>query len=192
MYIVYIVICTCSSRCVRCVQIVHSLYDTTVCCCTYCTKSLRHNCRYALRPKKGTRTVPFLTQPCGACYFCDWAKSGYMYILYIVPGDTTVAVLRPEKGTRTVPLFYLALRGFLLFDLVKNKSGSPFYLWTQGPPVNTCKIFTHDHLWLVIVILKSQSRRLLHSCIVLCVLAYVLCFLGALARGLFLKKTHSG
>ena len=53
-----------------------------------------------------------------------------------------------------------------------NKSVRPCFR-TQGPHcLIIVYIFTHDHLWLVIVILKSQSRRLQHSCIVLLVLAY--------------------
>ena len=60
-----------------------------------------------------------------------------MYILYIVPGDPTVApLLRPKKGTRTVPFSYPALRGFLPRDRDKNKSASTFLSLDPG---STCK-----------------------------------------------------
>ena len=120
---------------------------------------------------------------------CFLAVSFVMYIcVHSTWTDTTVAApfFVQEMGTQKVP-FYAALRGLLHLDVWTRTraGGKPFR--TQGPPCkNFLYIFTHDHLWLVIVILKSQSRRLQHSCIVLFVLAYVLCFLGALARGLFL------
>ena len=112
--------------------------------------------------------------------------------MYIVPADTTVAALPSSThnwGPERSP-FIQPCGASYFFDSGQEQE----HLTTFLDPGSTCKlyIFTHDHLWLVIVILKTQSRRLLHSCIVLCVLAYVLCFLGALARGLFLKKTHSG
>ncbi len=69
---------------------------------------------HPLRPKKGTRTVPFLSSPAGLVTPSTGSRAAVCTFLYIVPGDTTVApLLRPEKGTRTVPFLYPALRGFL-------------------------------------------------------------------------------
>ena len=60
-----------------------------------------------------------------------------MYILYIVPGDTTVApLLRPKKGTRTVPFFIQPCGAFYLDDWDKNKSASTFLSLDPG---STCK-----------------------------------------------------
>ena len=36
-----------------------------------------------LRPIKGTRTVPFFIQPCGACYIDDWVKNKSASTFYL-------------------------------------------------------------------------------------------------------------
>ena len=118
-----------------------------------------------------------------------------MYILYIVPAALRVlpsatsqgtqkvpfssavlcgAPLFDLKGTRTVPFFIAALRGILLHDLVwRNKSASLFIFGTQGPLC--CKYFSKNHLWLVIVILKSLN--LVVSCIPVLYYVYCICFM---------------
>ncbi len=158
--------------------------------CTYVHITCTCTCIASLRPKKGTRTVPFLRIPAGIVISSTGRRSP-MYKVYIVPGDTTGrSPLRPAKGTRTVPFFNQPRGASYLVDLAKKQDRITGYFWTQGPLY--CKYFSRPPVASYSNPKKSQSRRLLHSCIVLCVLAYVLCFLGALARGLFLKKTHSG
>ena len=58
-----------------------------------------------LDPKKGTRTVPFSSHPCGDFYFYDWVKVCELYILYKVPGDTPLAPFFARKGDPNGPLF---------------------------------------------------------------------------------------
>ena len=138
VYIVYIVICTCpccvcvyklyivfTTQLSAVVHIVQSLHDTTVAC--------------ALDPKRGPERSLFTPALRGLLHLRLGQERLYVHIVHSTWRHNCRSFLRPEKGTRTVPLFYPTLRGFLYFDLVKNKSGSPFYLWTQGPPVNTCK-----------------------------------------------------
>ena len=82
----------------------------------------------------------------------------YVHIVHSTWTDTICrcSPLRQEMGTQKVP-FYAALRGILpLDDWRRTRAGGiPF-----GPRVHLVKnlyIFTHDHLWLVIVILKSLN-----------------------------------
>ena len=145
----------------------------------------------SLRPGKGTRTVPFLSATLRGFLTIDLGgKAPICTQLYIVPAALSVLLLRPvrgperspfysavlpvlpsstSKGTRTVPFFIAALRGILLVDLVLEQErlttlfldpGSTLlYIFFKKPPVAS---YSNPK--------KSQSRRLLHSCIVLCVL----------------------
>ena len=129
-------------------------------CCVYnCTQSSRRNSSPAVvavctlyivfttqlspapRPKKGTRTVPFYSALRGILSRRLGLELQYVHIVHSTWRHNCRSTLRPEKGTRTVPLFYVTLRGFLYFDLVKKQELelTHFYLWTQGPPVNICK-----------------------------------------------------
>ena len=126
---------------VQFVQIVLGLYDTTcrpLYLFVYIVHSLHDTTVASPRPSKGTRTVPFFILPCGACYFFDLGKCCNLYILYKVPGDTTVALRSTTwKGDPNGPLIFNQPCGaFYYFDL--NKSGSPFAFCLLDPG-STCK-----------------------------------------------------
>ncbi len=87
-------------------------------------------------------------------------------VLPALPSSTT-------KGTRTVPFFIAALRGILYSDLVQEQERLTNYFWTQGPLY--CTYFSKNHLWLVIVILKSLN--LVVSCIPVLYYVYCICFM---------------
>ena len=140
--------------------------------------------------KRGPERSPFYASLRGLL-FLRLGEGPFMYKVYIVPGDTTGAPhFGQQRGPERSP-FLTSPAGLLTSSTwpVKQERITG-YFWTQGPPF--CKYFSRPPVASYSNPKKSQSRRLLHSCIVLCVLAYVLCFLGALACGLFLKKTHSG
>ena len=87
------------------------------------------------------------------------------------------------------PLFINPSRGFLHIDGSSklNKIASTIIFGPMVLIVHNCKYFpTTTCGWFYPSNPQSQSRRLLSICIVLFVLAYFVCFLGALACGFFL------
>ena len=139
----YIVICMCCTWCVY--NLLTSLYDTTRIACSGCCITLyivyTTQLSPALRPKKGDPNGPFFYSAAGHVISSTGPRAAILHIVHSTWRHSTVARLFDQKrGPERSPSILLTLRGFLYFDLVKkNKSGSPFYLWTQGPPVNICK-----------------------------------------------------
>ena len=86
------------------------------------------------------------------CSICTNVHSTWTTLVYKLLQCSTASIGDPK-----VPLFYAALLGILDLD---SKPGTRARDPVFGPRVhfvNLLYIFTHDHLWLVI--LKSQSRR---------------------------------
>ena len=109
-----------------------------------------------------------------------------MYILYIIPGPTQLSLLPSAtnwgpKG----PLLCCPAGHFIISTCGQEQERVTLLL---GPRVHLVKTFVYIYPRPPVASnpKKSQSRRLQHSCIVLFVLAYFKCFLGALACGLFL------
>ena len=130
--------------------------------CTYVHITWQHvsSPRLPSTQERGPERSPFSSIPAGIFIFSDRVKGCSMYIVYIVPGDTPGApFLRPVKGTRTVPFFNQPCGAFYYNDLAWNKSASHVIL----DPGSTFVNIFQDHLWLVIVILKSLN--LVVSCI---------------------------
>ena len=127
--------------------------------CTYVHITCTCTCFASLRPKKGTRTVPFLRIPAGIVISSTGRRSP-MYKVYIVPGGTTGAPLfGQQRGPERSP-FLTSPAGLLTSSTWPRTRSHHWYFWTQGPLY--CKYFSR-HLWLVIVILKSLN--LVVSCI---------------------------
>ena len=81
--------------------------------------------------------------------------------------------LRPARGPERSPFLYCPAGHFTTSTWSWNKSASLHYFWTQGPLY--CKYFSKNHLWLVIVILKSLN--LVVSCIPVLYYVYCICFM---------------
>ena len=130
----------------------------------------------------------------------------FLYVqMYILPGTgifrciyvyiqarhicVQVSSIRDPK----VP-FLQTLLGFLsLDDTGKNKIAF-LLLWDPWSPVHIVNYFTHNHLWLVfiLVILKvsiSSSPVLMYRITCTCIF---LCFFGALAQAFFCRKPTQG
>ena len=128
--------------------------------CTYVHITCTCTCIASLRPKKGTRTVPFLRIPAGIVISSTGRRSP-MYKVYIVPGGTTGAPhFGQQRGPERSP-FLTSPAGLLTSSTwPRNKIAS---LGIFGPRVHSIVNIFQDHLWLVIVILKSLN--LVVSCI---------------------------
>ena len=120
---------------------------------------------------------------------CFFAVLLYMYITVHSTWTGTIAAapfFSHEMGTQKVP-FYAALRGILPSTTGQEQERVALLFGPRVHLVKTCiYIYPRPPVASYSNPKKSQSCRLQHSCIVLFVLAYFKCFLGALARGLFL------
>ena len=121
-----------------------------------------------------------------------------MYYIYLQASSECIYVHIPHPthcilscstiGDPKVP-FLKTPAGFLHIDdsSWQNKIASTIIFGPNVLIVQNCKYLpTTTCGWFYPSNPKSQSRRLLSICIILFVLAYFVCFLGALARGFFL------
>ena len=134
--------------------------------------------------------VPSVHIPALLCKYVLYllASLQWVYICTYTSPNASRPVLLDEWGPKG-PLFKNPSRGFLHIDDSSwlNKIASTIIFGPMVLIVQNCKYLpTTTCGWFYPSNPKSQSRRLLSICIVLFVLAYFVCFLGALARGFFL------
>ena len=160
--------------------------------CTNVHSSWRHNCRPGSSTQKGDPNGPFFILPCGACYNFDWARAAYVHIVHSTWRPNGCSPSSSQKGDPNGPLSFIQPCG--AFYLATGTRTRAHQRILSLDPGSTCK-FVNIYPRPPVASYSNPKDSISSSpAFLYCIMctAYVLCFLGALARGLFLKKTHSG